>query len=206
MGEPRVPAETCVPAALAVRSHPLAAQRLSAEWVCPSRKFWGLALPTEPGTGQAHPCARGVPLEGLLAPVLSYGDPFPMGLGGQKGSKTASLSSPPCRAMCRGRDGSRVGTPRRATSGPRPHGGAGQLRGPIPGTGKPSLCSGTGWRAPLLCGPSGLLLGTQAAPPPSPRPHHRSFGGQDTSPHSLGSKFTPPLLTFCSCGPALPWA
>lgn len=118
----------------------------------------------------------------------------------------ASLSSPPCHAVCRGRDRSRVDLPSRATSGPRPHGGAGQLRGPIAGTGKPSLCSGIGWRAPLLCGPSVLLLGTQAAPPPSPRPHRRSFGGRDTSPHSLGSKFIPPLLTFCSCVLALPWA
>lgn len=78
---------------------------------CPSRKFWGFALPTEPGAEQAPPRVRGVPPEGLLAPVLSYRDPFPVRLWGQKGSKTASLSSPPCHAVCRGRDGSRVGTP-----------------------------------------------------------------------------------------------
>lgn len=53
---------------------------------------------------------------------------------------------------------------------------------------------------PTSLWPLGLLLGTQAAPPPSPRPHHRSFRGQDTSPHSLGSEFLLQLRSSSAVG------
>lgn len=53
---------------------------------------------------------------------------------------------------------------------------------------------------PTSLWPLGLLLGTQATPPPSPRPHHRSFGGQDTSSHSLGSKFLLQLRSSSAVG------